>query len=165
MRLILSFILTLSILPVIGQDFAGNYKNYFGHRLQLNSDSTFIFEWRFDLIYNWAVGEWHTEEKILKLSFIPLYDTLAREGQSDSLVLSFDKVSNRISSEEYATYLLSSGSQSIDRFPDQLKLHKKRLYSFDGNGKIFRARRMGIWPQKKFPFGYKKWPTYYRREE
>jgi len=163
MKAFLLILLIFTFSLASSQDLEGKYKDYFGYSLELNSDSTFKFEWRFDLIYNWATGKWLTNDKVLTFNFLPVFDTLVRTGKSDSLVLSIDKVPNNTTKEQFLEYELISGGQDKDRFPTELKLKKGRLYHLDSNGKISRKRRSGIWPQKRWIFGNKKWPTYFRK--
>ena len=155
--------LTFIFTTASGQEFQGKYEDFFGHDLELKNDSTFKFEWRFDLIYNWAIGNWSTSDKVISLNMIDVYDTLVRTGKPDSLVLSINPQSNSINAEQFAESQLISGGQYRDRFPTKLRRKGERLYLVDEKGNIRRTRNKGIWPQKRLIFGYKKWPTYYRR--
>lgn len=145
-----------------GQGITMKYKDYFGHSLELNEDSTFKFEWRFDLIYNWAVGKWSMTDEIIRFDFIDVFDTLVRDSKPDTSVLSIDPISNAINFDQYGLSLLISGGQDRDRFPTQLKKKGKRLYLVDKNGKVQKTRNKGIWPQKRLIIGYRRWPNYYR---
>ena len=163
MRVATILILTSFYLTASGQRSTTKYQDYFGHTLELNNDSTFRFDWRFDLIHNWATGQWTVSGRTINLKFVDLYDTLSRADKPDSLVLSIDEKSNRITEEEFALAGLVSSGQHRDRFDDKFYYRGKRLYPTDKNGRPIKSRQRGIWPQKKW-WGYKKWPTYYKKE-
>ena len=80
----------------MGQSLPGKYSAYYGHSLELKNDSTFRYEWMFDLASSWAVGQWAVSDKTVYLKFKDVYDTLTRENMPDSLILSPDEKSNRI---------------------------------------------------------------------
>ena len=163
MKVFFVILLTFIFTVASGQEIAGKYEDFFGHDLELKNDSTFKFEWRFDLVYNWAIGNWSISNKVISLNIVDVYDTLVRTGEPDSLVLSIDPIFNSINAEQYAESQLISGGQYRDRFPTELKKKGERLYLIDQKYNIRRTRNKGIWPQKRLFFGYKKWPTYYRR--
>jgi hypothetical protein len=163
MRVSTILILTLFYLTASGQRSAEKYQDYFGHTLILNSDSTFRFDWKFDLIHDWASGRWTVSGRKINLNFVDVRDTLSRPDKPDSLVLSVDEKSNKINQEEFAQTRLVSGGQHKDRFVDKFYQRGKRLFPADKNGRPIKSRQRGIWPQKKW-WGYKKWPTYYKRE-
>ena len=163
MRVTIIIVLTLFYVTALGQRSNEKYQDYFGHTLVLNTDSTFRFDWRFDLIHDWATGRWTISGRTIDLKFIDVYDTLSRLGKSDSLVLSIDEKSNKVNEEEFALTGLVSGGQHKDRFDNKFYQRGKRLYLIDKNGRPIRSRQRGIWPQKKW-WGYKTWPTYYKRD-
>lgn len=165
MRVLTILILTSFYLTAFGQRLPLKYRDYFGHCLELKNDSTFRCEWHFDLISEWAIGRWTQSGRTITLNFIDVYDTLVRPAKQDSLILSIDDKSNRIGEEEFAVVGLISGGQYKHRFNDQFRKKGKRLYIVNSNGRLNRSRREGIWQQRKFPFGYKKWPKFYKRVE
>ena len=146
-----------------GQGLIGKYQDYHGHSLHFKEDSTFRFDWRFDLIHTWATGKWSVSGRTINFRFIDILDTLARPDKPDSLVLSLDEKSNRIDDQVFVTSLLVSEGQWRDGFDEKLLRKGRRLFIINKNGKPERKRYRGIWPQKKWPFGYKKWPTWYRK--
>lgn len=162
MRVTTIIVLTFFYATASGQRLPEKYDDYFGHTLVLNTDSTFRFDWRFDMIHDWATGRWAISRRTINLKFIEVYDTLSRLGKPDSLVLSIDEKSNRINEEEFAQTALVSGGQHKDRFGDKYYQRGKRLYPTDKNGRPIKSRQRGIWPQKKM-WGYRTWPTYYIR--
>jgi hypothetical protein len=164
MRLSTVIVLTFIYSGASGQVLTAKYRDYHGHRLQLNSDSTFRFDWRFDLIHSWATGKWSTSGRTINFQFKNVVDTLSRANKPDSLVLSLDEKSNRINDQEFLSTLLVSGGQQSEQFPNKLFKKGKRLFIIDKEGRLDRKRHRGIWPQKRWPFGYKKWPTLYKVE-
>lgn len=162
MRVKIILIFTCFYITASGQRSTEKYQNYFGYTLALNGDSTFRFDWRFDLIQDWATGQWTVSGRTINLTFIDVYDTLSRPDKPDSLVLSIDEKSNKITEEELAQTRLVSGGQDKDRFGDRFYLRGKRLFPTDKNGSPIKSRQRGIWPQKKW-WGYKTWPTFYKK--
>ncbi|HEY5750104.1 MAG TPA: hypothetical protein VIU12_28760 [Chryseolinea sp.] len=165
MKITIVLILTIVRITTSGQGFAGKYQDYFGHSLELKKDSTFRSDWRFDLIHVWATGQWTVSGKTLTLKFIGVYDTLSSVGKSDSLVLSIDEQSNKINKEEFLVTALISGGQNKDEFSDRFYRRGKRLFLTKKNGRPSKSRRHGIWPQKTWPWGYKKWPTCFMKQD
>jgi len=160
MRLTILLILTFIHLTISGQEYREKYQDYFGHSIELNKDSTFRCEWNFDLMYEWAIGKWTKSDQTIILKFIDVYDTLIKADKQDTLVLSIDEKPDRIEKEEFV-----SGGQHKERFNDTFRQKGNRLYIINENGRLNRSRQKGIWPQRRFPFGYKKWPTFYRKVE
>lgn len=115
------------------------------------------------MVHDWATGYWTMSDDKIILEFIAIYDTLTKPNKADSLVLSIDERSNRINEEEFAISNLTSGGQKTEE-SFRLVQKRKRLFPLDKNGRIIRTRRRGIWPQKKWPWGYKTWPTYFFKE-
>ena len=165
MRLLIMLILTFIHLTISGQEYHEKYQDYFGHSIELNKDSTFRCEWHFDLMYEWAIGKWTKSDQTIVLKFIDVYDTLIRVGKQDSLVLSIDEKSNRIGEVEFISNAFISGGQYKQRFKDTFRKKGDRLYIVKENGRLNRSRQREIWPQRRFPFGYKKWPAYYKKIE
>jgi hypothetical protein len=163
MRITTILILTFFYLTASGQGSTLKYQDYFGHTLVLRNDSTFRFDWRFDMIHDWAIGRWDFSGPTLNLKFTDVYDTLSRPDKPDSLVLSIDEKSNKINEEEFTLTALVSGGQLKDRFSDKFYQRGKRLFPTDKDGRPIKSRQRGIWPQKKW-WGYKTWPTYYKKE-
>ncbi|GCC53722.1 hypothetical protein SanaruYs_39700 [Chryseotalea sanaruensis] len=156
---------TISLLTIIslsswGQNLTGTYNAYYGHSLELRPDSTFRYEWKFDLASSWTTGQWRVSGKKLYLNIKNVYDTLTREGKPDSLVLSSDEKSNRIKGEELVVNLISGGGQNrnVDRITDRLSIKGKRLYLMSKTGQVLRTKESGIWDRRKRP-------TYYFRVE
>jgi len=151
MRLLTILLLTTISISASGQRLTGKYNAYYGHSLELKDDSTFRYEWSFDLINNWAVGHWTFSNDIVTLRLTYIYDTLTRPYKPDSLVLSLDNKSNRINNEDFLSTLLVSGGQRDPEITDRLILKRKRLYLVDKNGRPSKVKQRGIWTKKKRP--------------
>jgi hypothetical protein len=158
MRLTTSILLLTTIITSSGQHLPGKYAAYYGHSLHLREDSTFLYEWQFDLASSWSAGKWRVEKAIVYLNIKPVLDTLARDGQPDSLVLSADEKPNKIHVQEFVGGLISGGGQgrTIERIPDRLAIRGKRLHPMNKAGKIERRRESGIWNNRKQPIYYFK---------
>lgn len=156
MRLTTILILTSIYITASGQRLTGKYHAYYGHSLELKSDSTFKHEWKFDLASTWATGQWSVSNSTIHLKFKNIYDTLRRTDKPDSLVISIDEKSSRIAGDEYAVSLISSGGQRHDNVPNKLAIRGKRLYLMDSNDRLLRTREPGIWTKKKRPTYYFK---------
>jgi hypothetical protein len=163
-RIIVMLMLTIASTACYGQKLVGKYHDHFGHRLELKKDSTFRFDWSFDLAQTWSAGQWTVSGKILNLAFIDVYDTLSRAGKPDSLVLSLDEHSTKIDQVEFALSLITSGQQDKGRFSDKFYIRNKRLFIVNKNGRPSRSRYSPVWRHRKWPWGYKKWPTFFVKE-
>lgn len=159
-RLTIGTLVTLLMMIVTapGQDLVGKYAAYYGHTLHLREDSTFRYEWQFDLASSWSVGTWRVQKRTLHLNIKTVLDTLTREGQPDSLVLSADEKSNRIQVEDFAITLITGGGQgrAIDRITDRFSVRGKKLHPLNAAGQIVRRRETGIWNKRKRPIYFFK---------
>src|SRR5690606_13046096 len=99
----------------------------------------------------WAVGTWTFTDNIVHLIFTDIYDTLARTAKPDSLVLSADEKSDRITGEEFAFSQLASGGQKRVGMTDQLVWRRNKLYLSAGNGQPLRWRFRESFGEKKRP--------------
>lgn len=156
MRVIIILICVFFYFKAPGQKFTGEYKDYFGHTLEINKDSTFKLEWKFDLIKTWAIGQWKTSSDTIYLEFVEVYDTLVRLKKPDSLVISHDEVSNRISETEYDANLDCSKEQDRGDIINKLFIRGKRLLLIDKHGRLLKEKQPGIWRKKKRPTWYFK---------
>jgi hypothetical protein len=124
--------------------------------LELKSDSTFKYEWTFDLASNWAVGRWSVSNNAIHLIFENVYDTLVRDGTPDTLVFSMDEKSDRINEQGLIISIISSRQQGHGGVSNKLAMRGRKLYEIDDKGRIIRARQREFWTQRKRP-------TYYYR--
>lgn len=149
MRLTTILLLTIIYISASGQHVTGKYNAYYGHSLELKNDSTFRYEWKFDLVKNWAVGQWTFSNDMVNLKFTDVYDTLTRPNQPDTLVMSIDDKSNRVNNEEFVSTLLVSGGQHHTGITERLIFKRQRLYLTDTNGRPMTGKQRGIWTKKK----------------
>jgi hypothetical protein len=56
--------------------YVGHYRDFGGHSIDINTDSTFEFTWRFDLQGSWTKGKWSVHKDTIYFTMIPVYDTL-----------------------------------------------------------------------------------------
>jgi len=101
----------------------GRYRDYFGYSIELRNDNAFEFNYQFDLASGWAIGSWNRKGDIIYLTVTPILDTLERTSRSDSLVLSLNKVPERISEEQFAINSITSGGQ-LPNFAPKTLLYK-----------------------------------------
>lgn len=156
MKVTTILLLTINSISILGQSLPGKYNAYYGHSLELKDDSTFRYEWKFDLIKNWAIGRWTVSNDMVYLEFNDIYDTLKRSNKADSSVLSNDEKSNCVNDREFAIYLISSGGQRHDGITNCLAIKGKRLYLVNKNGRVIKTKQSGIWTKKKRPTYYFK---------
>jgi hypothetical protein len=134
--------------------FIGNYYDYFGSRIEIYSDSTYNYSFRFDLGSSWTMGKWKANKDTLYFTMIPIYDTLVYKDSSrtiltDSLILSTDRNPEKITSLENIAGYLSSGGQNRHPSPDKLFYKRNKLFLIV-NGKLSRDKIKGFWTQKKY---------------
>lgn len=137
----------------------GRYTGGFAGDIRLYSDSTFLYQWRFDLMYSWSRGTWTATKDTVWLNILPVYDTLTLNVHNggpvkDSLLLSNDTLAERITG--LVLYAGNTSAQGSHLPPPRLICLKDRLYLPDAKGK----------PDKKahYKFGNRKYPAYYQRE-
>jgi hypothetical protein len=95
----------------------GKYKNEFGEVLTLNSDKTFEYSWRFDLASSWNIGTWSVEKgKYIYLTINEIKDTLKTQNKIE-LVLSNDRISNKITNEKQIMNSISGGGTKRNYLP------------------------------------------------
>lgn len=161
-------ILTITLLltvpfSLLAQDkIAGRYRDYFGSCIQLNPDNTFKYTWHFDLASSWTKGTWSQIGDTVYFQMIPTYDTLKQANSngisSDTLILSDDEISERISPTQSAVVFLSSGGQNRSDYPDKLIFRKGKLYKFQDE-RLVTKKQKGFW-------GGKMWyPWYFKSDE
>ena len=152
MRHLILILLAAGPLSTGAQSITGHYADYFGQSLVLNRDSTFDFNWAFDMERSWTKGNWTFNNKTLFLTSSLVYDTLRTKEKSgewtDSLVLSSDQKVDVIS-KLFPGYLTSGGQ---NRMPPPVKLvfRRKKLYPVSKSGQINQTKRPNFWTRKKF---------------
>ena len=145
------------------KNYTGYYKNYFGNSIELKNESTFKFTWKFDCSGSWTIGSWAVKNDTIYFTAKPIYDTLKQfnqetNSQIDTLVLSLDEKSNRITSVEFAINEITSGGQNKYQMPSSLFFRNERLYEIGNYGRLIKKKRKEFWSNKK----YNSW--YFRQE-
>lgn len=134
MKNILLTFLTFNIYCILNaQNFVGKYSDNSGSQLELKSDSSFKYSWRFDLVSSWSVGKWILKNDTIIFQVNPIYDTLRIPDKitglnKDTLVLSSDEVKGVIDNTQFALETISSGGQNRFKMPKQLYVKKEKLY-------------------------------------
>ena len=140
----------------------GNYHTYFGSMLEIHTDSTFKYSFHLDTESSWVNGTWKVKKDTIYFTMIPIYDTITFRDNSqtlriDSLVLSLDLISERITSKERVNMFLTSYGQNRHSFPNKLFYKKNKLF-YISNGKLVKGRTKGFWTHKKYPTWYIRVP-------
>jgi len=60
-----SILLTIISFSATAQSLIGKDRAYYGHTLELRGDSTFRYEWKFDLASSWTTGQWKVSNRIV----------------------------------------------------------------------------------------------------
>lgn len=153
------FILTISCNLFAQYKVAGHYRDYFGSKLQISADNTFKFSWNFDLSASWTIGTWTQKGDTIYFRMTPVYDTLTHLKQNgvtaDTLLLSDDEDSERISPEQAAATVLSSGGQNRMAYPEKLVFKKGRLYKIVNNKLLTKTQKGILSDRKRKPWFYK----------
>jgi len=152
--LTIAFILSLSLSLTAQDNVIGRYRDYFGNRIQLNADNTFKYNWNFDMSASWTKGVWTFKNDTVFFRMVPTFDTLSHLNSNnltiDTLILSDDEISEKITPIQSAGIALSSGGQNRMTYPDKLLFKKGRLYKIQ-NGSLVVKKQTGYWTNQKWP--------------
>jgi len=143
------------------KNIVGNYYSRINGAIELKSDSTFIYKYRFDLSSSWTKGKWKIANDTIYLTTKLVMDTLKiRNSENnvirDSLVLSSDERIDRIEQNEYLISTISSGGQNRIKPPNKLFRKRKKLYLINQNGSLDLRKLRGIQTNKKYKTYFKK---------
>jgi len=149
----ITFLLVLPFALFAQDKIIGRYRDYFGNRVQLNADNTFLYTWNFDMAASWTKGTWLLINDTVFFHMVPIYDTLSHPSSNnsivDTLVLSDDEKPERITPLQNAAIALSSGGQNRMTYPNKLLFRKGRLYKIE-NGSLVIKKQKGFWTGKKW---------------
>ena len=160
---LITIIFSFTLIPFVsGQSIIGKYHDYFGSKLHLDSDSTFTYTWNFDLSSSWSKGKWSVLNDTVYLNYVPIYDSVTYfdstlNRQVDTLILSSDINSERISLNEFIGNVISGGGQNRKPCPNKLYYMRNRLYAIGWNGKLEKKRVFSTLRQKKYKPYYIKY--------
>lgn len=157
----------------------GVYRSYGGvYELILKKDSTFEYNFRFDLEHRWTVGRWRLDGKNIELSVTPILDTVRPlnrpYAKCDSVILSTDQRSNKgydslfVETDRNGIEHYTGFSSSQDTSIKLQYLYKRnRLFGVRKNGTVIRGRARFIWPEHRVllgvRIGYTRHPVYLKR--
>ncbi|WP_299157087.1 hypothetical protein [uncultured Christiangramia sp.] len=133
------FLILISTLTFGQKKISGKYSNKFGEEIELKADSTFVYNWKFDLASSWSKGKWSLKNDTIFLKVIPIMDTLKivkNYKYSDSLILSSDPKASQVENDELITNSLSSKGQNRQKPPERLFIKNKKLFLLTENNKI-----------------------------
>jgi len=149
----------------------GRYRDYFGSRIELNSNNTFRYRHNFDMMSSWTKGIWTLKGDTVYFRMIPTYDTLGILNETgilfDSLIFSIDETPERVmqtppppgspqlSGGQITFAPLYTGGQNRLSYPDKLLFRKGRLYKIE-DGKLITRKQRGFWTDKKWDPWYFK---------
>lgn len=127
--------------------------------MSFNNDSTFLFQWRFDMSGRWTEGRWSYTRDTIYLLKIAVLDTLVVNGQNGSvygsLILSSDNKKERYTEQQFLANGLSTSQQNLRYFPDTLFMKRSKLFEIH-NGRRVIKRVRGIMTDKRWKKSYFK---------
>jgi hypothetical protein len=133
------------------KNFEGEYYDYFGSKLKINPDSTFLYEWNFDMASSWSKGKWKINNDTIYFSVIPILDTLRIAPKKDTLILSLDQKPELITDKNGSiTHFLSSGGQNRQQMKSKLFYKDNKLYVIGKHGKLIMKEQKQFWTNKKY---------------
>ena len=131
----------------------GSYQDYFGTKLQIRPDSTFLHTHKFHLYSSWTKGIWYSQDDTIHFLMTPVWDTVRLENHrelKDSLFLSVDSFQSRETQSFYFDTLREYGQKYYD-YPKKLILSGNRLYQIGSDGRPIRNRVKSYGRKKKVP--------------
>ena len=150
----MKFILSIALLILINGQYGnveGEYYNYFGSKLKINSDKTFHYSWNFDTASSWSKGIWKIKNDTVYFQVIPVFDTVRKQGVKDTLILSLDEKPELITeSNGSIKHFLSSGGQSRQKMNSKMYFDGEKLIEIKKNGKLENGKRKAMWENKKY---------------
>jgi len=141
--------------------YIGNYDDQFSGSIELKKDSTFIYDYTFDISSSWTTGKWKSYNDTIYLNCKLILDSLQIRDVNgskikDSLVLSADHKANRIELNEYITSSLSSAGQNRVKLPKKLYWKRKKLFRINDNGTLDLRKIKAFWSDKKYKTYFQK---------
>jgi hypothetical protein len=140
----------------------GKYHDFFGSKLELNHDSTFLYTWDFDLMFSWTQGKWINNHDTIFFTAIPIYDTLRYYDDKlkithEKLVLSIDDKTDVINKEQFdKNQEITNGGQNWRVMPKKLYFKNGKLFELNSQNKPIKKKFKGIWSKRKFVPWYVK---------
>lgn len=129
------------------------YSNHFGSKIEFYPDSSFRYQWRYNLSSSWSKGKWKVYKDTVFLAVVPVYDTLRSRNTSgvviDSLIVSPDEKSEQITQQEAASFSILLGGQNWTSCPDRLYYKDQKLFNI-WKGQIVKRRERGTLRKNKY---------------
>lgn len=153
MKYCISIILLLVFSATYAQNkFHGKYIG-FNTEFYIDSNGTFICNTHYRCLgYDFIIGKWAEKNDTIYFVKIPVFDTvrfeLENQGSMDSLVISIDEKTERISKEQYEEGFHISGGQDTSINMEKLFYRKNRLYNIKSNGKLY-TKKIKKYPPRK----------------
>jgi hypothetical protein len=120
--------------------YCGKYSSYHGD-LIIDSNSTFEYSKPMGcLVRSCIYGNWTLKNDTIYFIKVPIFDTVQFEKSNniyfDSLVVSLDRKTERISMEQFTMYSKITGGQDTSLNIEKLFYKKEKLYEIKPNGRI-----------------------------
>lgn len=131
----------------------GQYSSYGG---TLTIDSNYTFEYSKPMgcmARGYIYGNWTQKNDTIYFIKVPVFDTVQLEKSNnfyiDSLVVSLDRKTERISKEQFAEYSEITGGQDTSLNIEKLFYKKDKLFFIKPNGKLNskRIKKYNGWPK------------------
>lgn len=133
--------------------YSGKYTKYFGE-IVINSNNTFMYsEPKGCMARGYIYGKWTQKNDTIYFIKVPVFDTVQFEMSNnnyfDSLVVSLDSETERISRERFTEYFEISGGQDTSLSIEMLFYKKDKLFFIKPNGKLItkRIKKYNGWPK------------------
>ncbi|MBS1757407.1 MAG: hypothetical protein JSU03_09030 [Bacteroidetes bacterium] len=129
--LLIYFGLLISFNPIKGQNLIPGCYGRQDSQIRLNIDSTFSFFYAVDTYRGWVKGRWELKRKKIILKPKLIYDTITtKKGDLivDSLILSRDYTSDRITQPNKKTNYIFQYEQNVNLCPQLLEYKGHILY-------------------------------------
>ena len=152
---IIILLLLVNFTTFVQSGIAGEYSDYFGNYVKLDSNNTFHYSWRDNMISSWTKGTWKRSGDTIFFHKILIYDTIGLRTTDgsfvDQLVLSENGITERVMSFNM------SPNQNRISCPDKLFFQKGRLYKIQ-DGKLIKKKHASSLGNWKYNPWYTKFP-------
>lgn len=123
----------------------GIYNDGHGSKIELRSDSTFLYTYRFDMISSWSSGKWSVKNDTIFFTMKSVYDTV-KVYNKNGAITHYDKAKAdapipKMQVRHDGVVIESTGRwQNYLPNPPKLYLEKGRLYNVDSKGNPIRKK-------------------------
>jgi hypothetical protein len=121
-----------------GQNVTGKYLAPYGHKLEIRKDSSFYLEYYIGCtVKHWQQGVWSSSGDTIVFQPKPVYDTLCYNS-NDSIILSTDLYSNKISYESFDSLTYLGTYQINEQTVFKVIRINHKLFYIGSNGEAIR---------------------------